>query len=734
MRKTAGQWQIIGLIGAVLMPWYALHDGFWSFTWVSGIFSDPENASAIAQSLFHGRWWLLVSLLPLGVSALILLLVKDRQKLARLLVIVSVAGLLMIAAQGFIVARTGPRLFADLFAGSPGEAGQVGFGAGAMVVLFSQLFILTTGYAGLGKGRGDAFIVGLIGLIVALVGVFVFFPVAHILVQAFQSSEGSFSLGEFWNRMASHRIWGLKCLAGTGDCGAAWNSLALAILTGAGSTLMGLSFALIVTRTRFRFKPLLRVLTVIPIITPPFVIGLALILLFGRAGALTGLLHDLFGMPKTRWLYGFWGVYMAQLLSFTPISFLVLIGVVEGVSPSMEEASQTLNANRWQTFKYVSFPLMRPGLANAFLLGFIESLADFGNPLVFGGNLNVLSTDIYFDIVGAAANTGRAATLAIVLLVMTLGAFLIQRSWVGKKSYATVTGKADSGQHASLSPGLEKLCYATALPWAAFTIVVYSMIIFGSFAELLGRKNNFTLTHYLRAFSVSFNDGIQWTGVAWKSYFTTLTISSIAAPLTALVGLATAYLLVRQKFAGKNLFEFSTMLSFAIPGTVIGIAYILAFNVPPIELTGTAVILVIVFVFRNMPVGVRGGIAAMSQLDKSLDEASITLGANSFTTVRRVILPLMGPAILAALIYSFVRAITSVSAVIFLASAKHNMATAFIVGRVENGDFGIAIAYSAVLIVTMLAVIVLLQLLVGRRRLRREDRVQNVIKPVPAAA
>jgi len=126
-----------------------------------------------------------------------------------------------------------------------------------------------------------------------------------------------------------------------------------------------------------------------------------------------------------------------------------------------------------------------------------------------------------------------------------------------------------------------------------------------------------------------------------------------------------------------------------------------------------------------MPVGVRGGIAAMSQLDKSLDEASITCGANSFTTARRVIAPLMGPAIMAALTYSFVRAITSVSAVIFLVSAKHNMATSFIVGRVENGEFGIAIAYSAVLIITMLTAIILLQMIIGKRTLRRDTRVQK---------
>ncbi len=268
-------------------------------------------------------------------------------------------------------------------------------------------------------------------------------------------------------------------------------------------------------------------------------------------------------------------------------------------------------------------------------------------------------------------------------------------------------------------------CYALALPWAAFTLVLYGLILLGSFVKLWGYDHTLTLEHYTRAFGMVFRNGVHFVGSAWDSYFTTLTIAAISAPLTALVGLLTAYLLVRQKFAGKDAFEFSTMLSFAIPGTVIGVAYVMAFNFPPIELTGTAIILILVFVFRNMPVGLRGGIAAMSQLDKSLDEASIMLGANSATTLRRVILPLLGPAILAAITYSFVRAITSVSAVIFLVSARHNMATAFIVGRVENNEYGIAIAYSAVLIVTMLVAILLLQALIGRRTLRRTDRVQT---------
>lgn len=603
----------------------------------------------------------------------------------------------------------------------------MGMGTGGLILVSSFLYLLTTGVSGLRKGKADAFIIGLIGSIVALVAVFVFFPIAHVLIRAFEQADGAYGITRFLSRYFSSDIWGLGCLVGKNTCGPAINSLVLAICTGLGTTLLGLSFALVATRTSFKAKRLLRLLTVLPIITPPFVIGLALILLFGRSGVVTDWVHTLFEIEKSRWLYGFTGVYLSQLLSFTPIAFLVLIGVVEGVSPSMEEAAQTMNASRWQTFNRVSLPLMRPGLANAFLLGFIESLADFGNPLVLGGGFNVLSTEIYFSIVGAVADTSRAAVLGIVLLTLTVTAFLLQRKWLGDKSYATVTGKGDSGQHSPMNSVLKWTCYLTAIPWAVFTAIVYCMIVYGSFVKLWGYDNSFTMSHYIRAFGIELSNGVHFVGAAWDSYITTLQIATIAAPLTALVGLLTAYLLVRQRFAGKNIFEFCTMLSFAIPGTVVGVSYIFAFNVPPIELTGTAMILIVAFMFRNMPVGVRGGIAAMSQLDKSLDEAALTLGASSFTTLRRVITPLLGPAILAALVYSFVRAITSVSAVIFLVSAKHNMATSFIVGRVENGDFGVAIAYSTVLIITMLISIIALQLLIGKRKLRQETRVSREV-------
>ena len=295
--------------------------------------------------------------------------------------------------------------------------------------------------------------------------------------------------------------------------------------------------------------------------------------------------------------------------------------------------------------------------------------------------------------------------------------------WLGKKSYTTVTGKGDAGVHPHMPNGLAIPVMVVVLIWAAFTATIYGMIIYGSVVELWGVNNTLTLKHYVTAFSVGMTEhGLHWSGSAWDSFFTTIKIAAIASPLTAAVGLTTAYLLTRQTFGGKDAFEFGTMLSFAIPGTVIGVSYILAFNVPPIEITGTGVILVVSFIFRNMPVGVRAGIASMSQLDKSLDESSLTLGANSWQTFRRVILPLLRPAILAALIYSFVRAMTAISAVIFLVSAEYNMATSYIIVRVENNDYGLAIAYSTTLIFVMLGSVLLLQLLVGRVKIGRRGQ------------
>lgn len=712
--KSLAVWLAVSLLAYLFLPWYVIEEGILDPEWMPYYPVDAEAGPALVQVFVFGRPWLLGLLPFLLLPWLAVRRPRSDPWYSSLLVLGGAGGLAFALVQGVAIGPLGPTFDAVTAVGVPEGARQYGMGAGGLIVCLGLLFTLTEGLAARGLVRGDGFVVGALGLVMASVAVFVFYPVAVILLRAFEQADGSASLAVLADNLCASSLWGLP--PWSGRLGVAWRSLVLAVLAGAGSTALGLCFALVVTRTRFRYTRLLRGLTVLPIITPPFVIGLAIILVFGRAGAVTTFVADLMGVTPSRYVFGVPGILLAQLLSFTPIAFLVLIGVVEGISPSLEEAAATLRADRWRTFASISLPLMRPGLANAFLLGFIESLADFGNPLVLGGGDAVLATEIYFAVAGAQNDVPRAAALALVLLAFTTFAFVLQRRWVGNKSYTTMTGKADAGAPAPLPRALDVAVRAIALPWAAFTLAMYAMIVFGGFVKLWGHDHTLTSAHFEDLFAVS--DGVA-TGGAWDSLLTTIEVAAISAPLTALFGLLTAYLLARQRFRGRDLFELGTMLSFAIPGTVVGVSYILAFNLPPIELTGTGAILVICFVFRNMPVGIRAGLATLSQIDPSLDEASLTLGASSATTVRRVILPLLKPAVVAALVYGFVRAMTAVSAVIFLVSADYNLATTYILGRVENGDYGPAIAYSAVLIVLMVLVIGLIEVGVGQRKVGR---------------
>ena len=693
--------------------------------------SLPTGAAPLLPSALglaaDGRGWLwpLIIALPLLVWAGI------RDAAGRLFLGLAVAGFALLVLQGFSVGLRGPSFgwVAALFPAS--EQGQTGFGWGGFLAGIAFLGLIAHGLALRGFCRGDRFAASAVVMIVALLGLFVFFPIFKLAMAAFIGPDGKLALGAFLNRLFAPEIWRLDCLTGGRRCGVVINSLMLGLLCATICTTLGLALALIVARTSFRFKQTLRALSILPIITPPFVVGVAIIVLFGRTGLITQFGAELFDVRPTRWVYGLTGILMAQVLAFTPITFLVLLGTVEAINPTLEEASQTLGAGPVKTFAKVTWPLLRPGIAAAFLLAFIESLADFGNPIVLGGGYEVLSTRIFFAVVGARYDLGNAATLAMILLSLTLIAFWLQSRWLGKKSYVTVTGKSDAGLASTLPFGLKGVAWAIVIPFVVFTLGVYAIVLIGGFVHDIGRWDMTPTFAHLRtafAFEIGAN-GVQFFGSAWNSMQTTLLVSGIAAPLTTLIGIMTAWLVARQDFAGRNAFEFGTMLSFAIPGTVVGVSYVAAFNVPPVDITGTAAILVICFVFRNMPVGMRAGLAAFAQIDRSMEEASQTMGAGGATTLRRVVLPLVKPAVFTALVYSFVTAMTAVSAVIFLVSARHNMATAYIMGRVEAGEYALAITYSTVLMIVMIFCIVLIQLLVGARKLGRRSEFQGQVTP-----
>ncbi|MGH2397866.1 MAG: ABC transporter permease, partial [bacterium] len=474
--------------------------------------------------------------------------------------------------------------------------------------------------------------------------------------------------------------------------GALRNSVLLAIVVGVVATALGFVFALLSERSSLRTRSLLGPLSILPIITPPFVLGLALIYMFGRRGFVT---NGLLGL-STGIFFGPLGVAVAQILAYAPIAYLVLQGVVQAMDAAMEEAAETLGASRWHILRTVIWPLARPGIANAFLLVAIESLADFGNPIIVGGGVPFLATEVFFAIIGRF-NPSEAAVYGVVLLAMTLSIFLVQRYWIGRRFYVTVTGKPSGAQHRPLPPALDYAASGVFLAWVVLIVALYGSVFIGSITKLWGFDYALTLQH-IKALSPT----------GWQVFWTTARLSAYAAIPSTILGFLIGYLVTRVEFPGKSALEFGSMLSFAVPGTVMGIGYILAFNQGALLLTGTSLILILAFVFRNMPVGIRSGVAAILQIDRSLEEASTMLRANSPTTLRRIVMPLARAALLSGLVFAFVRAMTAVSQVIFLITPAHNLATTQILSYVEYGSLGRGAALASLLTLFMIAVILAL--------------------------
>jgi iron(III) transport system permease protein len=477
------------------------------------------------------------------------------------------------------------------------------------------------------------------------------------------------------------------------------NSVLMGVLTAAGGTVVGFLFAFTLTRTDVPAKRFLTLAAILPIISPPFVSALSIILLFGNNGLIT---RQVLGFEEFA-IYGLRGLLLAQVFTFFPVAYLTLRGVLESLGGTLEDAAMNLGATRWRAFTRVTLPLCLPGLASALLVLFIESIADFGNPLILGGSgFPVLSVQVYLQVTGMYDLPG-GATLAVVLLVPSVLAFLLQRYWVARKRYVTVTGKPSRAVIRSVSPGMRWLLFALCAAIALFVVLFYATIVIGAFSRAWGADHRLTLRNFGYVFAVGS-----------QAITDTLTIALTSSPLAGLLGMAIAFLVMRRRFPGRQAMEFVSILNFAVPGTVIGIAYILAFNQPPLLLTGTGAILVLNFLFRYIPVGIQSGTAVLRQIDPAIEEAATNLGAASHTAFRRITLPLLVPAFFSGLVFSFVRAMTAISAAIFLVSADWNLMTVQILSQTEAGRLGAAAAFSVVLILIILVAIGAIRLVLGR--------------------
>jgi len=491
------------------------------------------------------------------------------------------------------------------------------------------------------------------------------------------------------------------------------NTVILGVVVATIGTLIGFLFAYVQVRVPLPryLKRFMHLMALLPVVSPPFALALAAIILFGRSGLIT---RDLLGIPFN--IYGLPGLTLVMSLSFFPVAYISLSGLLRALDPALDEAATNLGASRWRTFRTVTLPLLIPGLASSFLLLFVEALADLGNPIVLGGNFQVLASRLYLAIIGQY-DLLAGAVLGILLLVPSLIVYFVHRYYAERASVISVTGKP-SGRPAELTHRPTAIVLAVAaLLVSLLVLLMYATILFGAFTNLVGVDNTLTLKNF--AF-VLFGYGVE-------AVTDTVLLAGIATPIAGLIGVIIAFLVVRGRFFGRGALDFGTMLGLAVPGTVFGIGYLLAFNTPTevggvtifpkltggAGVLGGAVAIVLVYIVRSAPGGLRSGAAALQQIDPTIEEASVSLGADQATTFRRVVLPLIRPAFLTGLIYSFARSMTAISAVIFLTTPSTRIMTQQILNETNAARFGNAFAYCVILIVIVCAAIGVLYWIIG---------------------
>ncbi|MBQ6077846.1 MAG: iron ABC transporter permease [Clostridia bacterium] len=515
-------------------------------------------------------------------------------------------------------------------------------------------------------------------LTILLLLLFVVYPLAKVLIFSLTDADGGFSLENLISIITTSRylkVFGRTMLLG----------LIVAVL----ATFIGYIFAYTVTRTNVPMKGFLKLIATLPILSPPFVLSLSVIFLFGKQGLIT---KGIFGITDND-VYGMLSLIVVQTMSFFPIAYLTLSGILESIDASVEDAACNMGANRWKTFWTVTLPLSLPGIISGALLVFIQSLEDFSNPATIGGSYTTLSIEVY-NIITGTYDMRKGSVLAILLLVPALTAFLLNKYWVNKKSFVTVTGKPTQARKMINEPHIKWPLFIFCILVAAVILLFYGTVIYGSFVKTWGVDFSLTLEQYQRALRFGLD-----------SLWTSMILAVISAIIGGLLGMIIAYITAKRNYYGKRFIEVSSVLMFALPGTVLGISYILGFNTPPLLLTGTGLILVIVFVFRNMPVAIESGTTTLLQIDNSIEEASTILGADSGYSFRRITLPLLRNSFFSGIVYSFTKAITAVSAVIFLVSPSWTLITSKIYGLFDLAKFGQAAAFVTMMIVILLVFI-----------------------------
>lgn len=546
----------------------------------------------------------------------------------------------------------------------------------------------------------------IIGVAILLI-LFVIYPLVMLLGESFESESGNI----FENYINIFKMPSFTTALG--------NTLLIGMISSLLSTLIGFLFAYVDAyvdlKSKF-FKGLFGIVATLPVVSPPFVLSLSALMLFGNTGLIT---RGIFGLLDSN-LKGYPGIILVQTLTYFPVCYLMIKGLLKNIDPSLEEAARNLGASRMRVFMTVTMPLMLPGLGNAFLVTFLESCADFANPMMVGGNVDTLATSIYLQYTGgfSTGSAGNAAAMAVILLIFTTTFFLVQKYVLEAKSVTTLTGKASRGRIRIEEKAVTVPLTILATMIGVFVILMYLCVVYGSLQKVWCYDYSLTFKWWKQLFTGS--------GNGFKAFFNSFGLAFVAAIITSVLAMFIAYIVAKKKFVGRRFIEFVSMLAMAVPGTVLGVAYIRAFVTGVFHtgflagIYGTNLILVIVFVIRALPVGVRSGVAALNQIDKSIEESAYDLGANSARVFGTVTLPLIKDSFFSGLVTAFVKSITSISAVILLINPRTLFITVQINNYANNGNFGVACVYATVLVILAYSCVAIMNLVVNKLSINKK--------------
>lgn len=524
------------------------------------------------------------------------------------------------------------------------------------------------------------------GIILTLLALFVAWPLVRILQTSLTAGNGAFTLGhyrEFFGTWLQFRLL--------------LNTLALAVTSTAVTVGLAALLAYAVTRTTMPGRRLVAGLTVVPLIFPPFLAALALVLLLGRNGVVPrwlGLAGSIDGFP---------GLVVAQVLTFLPYAYLAVANVLAAIHGDVEAAAENLGAGELMVLRRVTLGLARPGLAAAALTVFVLCMADFGNPLLIGGRYDVLATEIYARTMWKN-NFASAATMSVVLVVPCLVAWALGAYRAGGRPLLTVSPSPGAGLRTTgpaAGRALAALCGGIAL----VILLVYAAIPAGSIVAAWGTDWSLSTAHYALAASAE----------RGRSLRSSATLAVLAAAVGAAIALVTAYVIERTRPYGARAVETLSALPAALPGTVVGLGYLLAFHWPPILLTGTIWVLVASVVFWKLPIAVLAARAALRRIDAATEEAAVSLGAGRLGTLVRVTVPRLAGTAVTIAGYFFVEGMVTVSAVIFLIYRGFDPASVEILAQVDDGKLGTACALATMVVAIVAAVGLGLRAAVRRR-------------------